>query len=356
MSLSVRAVASRLNSRDRTRDSRAVAQVSFDRNIGDDGILFSRIRLSGRCSLPSGIAGATDRLADRPRVAHVGGGRRRGSLGVWARSAVAGVAVLALVVMMVVTSSTTVAFGQSAARPSDAVGAPSLAKAPAALRSAVARDLGSGPGGGIQLRATYTSGGARFVGAGFTFGVAAGSFGRAGSSRAVAGERVRGSGEVTYGDGAMTESFRATQAGIEQTFVVATPPAGPGPLVIDVPVSGLLATTSGGAIDLRDAHNAIRARYSGLQVTDGSGRVVAASMRAISHGHTIAIEIADAPAEYPLTVDPTWSQVNELTASDGAAADSAGMSVAVSGPTAVVGAPFHTVSGHTDQGAATCSR
>jgi MYXO-CTERM domain-containing protein len=48
----------------------------------------------------------------------------------------------------------------------------------------------------------------------------------------------------------------------------------------------------------------------------------------------------------------TWTQQAELTASDGAAGDDFGSSVAVSGGTAVVGAPMQTVAGNAEQGAA----
>jgi len=47
-----------------------------------------------------------------------------------------------------------------------------------------------------------------------------------------------------------------------------------------------------------------------------------------------------------------WSQTAELTSSDGAAGDNFGASVAVSGSTAVVGAPYHTVGSNAQQGAA----
>ena len=60
---------------------------------------------------------------------------------------------------------------------------------------------------------------------------------------------------------------------------------------------------------------------SGLHVTDAAGRAVPASMHAISQGHTIGIEVNESAARYPLTVDPTWSQIVEPTASDGAASD-----------------------------------
>ena len=60
----------------------------------------------------------------------------------------------------------------------------------------------------------------------------------------------------------------------------------------------------------------------------------------------------DGAARYPLTVDPTWSQVSEVTSSDGSNYDFFGSSVAVSGTTAIVGAYNRNVSGQAAQGAA----
>jgi len=51
----------------------------------------------------------------------------------------------------------------------------------------------------------------------------------------------------------------------------------------------------------------------------------------------------------------TWVQQAELTASDGAAFDEFGSSVAVSGSTIVVGAGWRTVGSNNSQGRRTCS-
>jgi hypothetical protein len=61
----------------------------------------------------------------------------------------------------------------------------------------------------------------------------------------------------------------------------------------------------------------------------------------------IRLAVADAGAQYPLMVDP-WIQQAKLAASDGAANDYFGTSVALSGDTAVIGAPGHA----SNQGAA----
>ncbi len=77
-----------------------------------------------------------------------------------------------------------------------------------------------------------------------------------------------------------------------------------------------------------------------------------ATMKAASHGAVIAISVSGVGARYPLTVDPTWSQLDEFTSSDGGSGDRFGISVAISGSTAIVGAQNHTVGGNAGEGEA----
>src|SRR5262249_36999032 len=65
----------------------------------------------------------------------------------------------------------------------------------------------------------------------------------------------------------------------------------------------------------------------------------------------LSLLVDDAQAVYPLTIDPILTQQRKLTADDGAASDFLGLSVALSGNTAVIGAPFDDVAG-VDQGSA----
>ncbi len=111
-------------------------------------------------------------------------------------------------------------------------------------------------------------------------------------------------------------------------------------------------TQASSSVDLRNAKGQIVATYAGLRVSDTNGKSVPATMRATPSGASIDIDIDDAGASYPLTVDPTWSQISELTASDGSANDQFSYSVAVSGTTAIVGDPGHTVGSNAAQGAA----
>jgi MYXO-CTERM domain-containing protein len=68
-------------------------------------------------------------------------------------------------------------------------------------------------------------------------------------------------------------------------------------------------------------------------------------------GGELRLHVEDAGARYPLVVDPFVEQA-KLTASDGAAGDGFGVSVAVSGDTVVVGAVLDDINANADQGSA----
>jgi hypothetical protein len=89
-------------------------------------------------------------------------------------------------------------------------------------------------------------------------------------------------------------------------------------------------------------------RYGGLIATDARGRALR-SWLGLSGGRLL-VRVDDRGARYPVHVDPFIDQA-ELTAGDGGPEDNLGQSVAVSGDTVVVGAPYHTVGGHLEQGA-----
>ncbi|MCP4373695.1 MAG: hypothetical protein GY797_37180, partial [Deltaproteobacteria bacterium] len=100
----------------------------------------------------------------------------------------------------------------------------------------------------------------------------------------------------------------------------------------------------GGSIHFQNAQGATVLTYDQLHVTDAAGKTIPArlelhhSLSTIHHSpFTIRILVFDKDALYPLTIDP-WVQTAKLTASDGAAYDRFGYSVAVSENTVVVGA------------------
>jgi hypothetical protein len=86
------------------------------------------------------------------------------------------------------------------------------------------------------------------------------------------------------------------------------------------------------------AGRGVALRYGGLVASDARGRALRSWLELVG-GHVL-IRVDDRGAVYPLRVDPFVQQA-ELTAGDGAADDTLGGSVAVSGNTIVAGAITH---------------
>ena len=193
--------------------------------------------------------------------------------------------------------------------------------------------------------------------AGARYGCAGGSLAaieRTGAPRVGANpNRVEYAGRAT--GAAVDEWYVHGPLGLEQGFTVGQSACGGGggDLVIEVRLEGLEAAASpgGSGLDLRDAGNVVRMRYTDLWARDASGAALVASMDAVPGW--IALRVDARGAKFPVTVNPlAWLQTAELTASDGAANDRFGYSVSVSGPLAIVGATYHAVGANAHQGAA----
>ena len=164
---------------------------------------------------------------------------------------------------------------------------------------------------------------------------------------------------VEYQRSGLTEWYINTPQGLEQGFTLARRPdafvqrgarRGSQPLTIALGITGDLAPEQReGAVLLRSGKSIVM-RYTGLIATDSRGHALPARLEVA--GHEIRLVVEDDQAQYPLVIDPTWTQQAELTAADGLSNDNFGTSVAVSGPVAVIGSPYHTVGSHAFQGAA----
>jgi hypothetical protein len=163
--------------------------------------------------------------------------------------------------------------------------------------------------------------------------------------RSLGGDRVRltrNRAEVS-GDG-VRESVASGPLGVEQSFTIASRPAGHGPLVISQPMSGASARLLRGGSGVRFGSGLGAVTDTGLSVAAADGRRLPARM--VVRGGRLLITVNDAGAVYPVRIDPTYSETSEL--SDGANNDGFGISVAVSGSTIVVGAPLSTVGNPND--------
>ncbi len=153
---------------------------------------------------------------------------------------------------------------------------------------------------------------------------------------------------VEYPRGPLTEWYVNGPLGLQQGFTLAAPPAAGregGLVTLAVELTGglqpKLDSTAGG-LSLGDSS----LRYQGLFAVDALGRELPARFRL--HGSTVLVQVEDAGARYPVTIDPFVQQA-KLNASDGAAGDQLGFSVAVSDGIVVAGAPFDAV-GENNQG------
>jgi len=163
---------------------------------------------------------------------------------------------------------------------------------------------------------------------------------------------ARGGNRVEYRRDGATEWFANGPAGVEQGFTIPTKPAGAshGTLTLALGLSGTFTARPGmgGGLLLIGAGDKALLRYGDLSVADAHGRSLPARL-AVEHGRVL-ISVDTRGARYPLTVDPLVQDA-ELTAADGAPEDDLGNSVAVSGSTIAVGAPQHSVNGHSEAGA-----
>ncbi|MEI7911858.1 MAG: choice-of-anchor D domain-containing protein [Verrucomicrobiota bacterium] len=147
--------------------------------------------------------------------------------------------------------------------------------------------------------------------------------------------------EYHHPDG-VTEWFENGRDGLEHGFILAQRPAAAtaGEVRLTVAVGGLhaqVAENHPAQLDLLTPDNQPVLAYGKLKVVDASGRDLPARLEPSAPGLTILV--SDTGAVYPLTVDPLiTSQEATLTAGDPAAGALFGWSVAVDGDTAVVGA------------------
>lgn len=181
-------------------------------------------------------------------------------------------------------------------------------------------------------------------------------FGYAPGLRPIAPGQVSGDNQTINltRDGSVQEWFVNSPEGLEQGFTFAKPPAGRRPnaplrLVMEVG-EGARATASadGRAVALHSADGGTVVEYGKLAAHDGTGRDIPARLTA--DGEQVFIEVEDAEAVYPLTIDPVFTLPKKLPAADGSAEDSFGQALALDGDTAVVGAYRDDVGSNTDQG------
>jgi uncharacterized repeat protein (TIGR01451 family) len=158
--------------------------------------------------------------------------------------------------------------------------------------------------------------------------------------------------QVQYQRGPLTEWYLPSTLGIEQGFTLTTSPKGSDKLVLRLRLTGNLQGTA--ASDGRGASfrtpDGRTVHYDSLRAYDANGRELDAKM--LINAGQILIQVDDANAKYPITIDPLIYLEDQVITSDAAANDEFGISVAVSGDTAIIGAYNKTIGSNSNQGAA----
>ncbi len=143
---------------------------------------------------------------------------------------------------------------------------------------------------------------------------------------------------VTFDHGRVQEWFVNEPAGLEQGFTVLAPRSR-GSLSLVLQTNGdLQPAVSGNEIVFRDASGTLL-RYGGMRSWDVTGRNLPSRLSVVNR--QIRLEVEDAGARYPVTVDPILQTAELIDPSPASPFDEFGSSVSVSGDgkTVLIGAP-----------------
>ena len=230
----------------------------------------------------------------------------------------------------------------SAALPAGAAGAIARAVGADDSRLAIRKASGGFVGSGAGVTGRFTARAVVVTGDGLSWPLGLRALGRGDRLSAPRGASIQAHANVVrYRRAGIDEWYANTRRGLEQGFALALSPTGdprdPVTLALgDLPpgVTAIVSRDRRSATLTRDGR--VLMRYSGLIVSDASGRLLRAWIE--TSGRRMSLQLDDRGAHYPLRIDP-FVQVATLTASDGATSDWMGISVAISGNTIVAGAP-----------------
>ncbi len=139
--------------------------------------------------------------------------------------------------------------------------------------------------------------------------------------------------------------------GLQFGFVVDEAPPGASVLTYGVALLGAhrTVTVSGAALRLTDDSRSSW-RVAQLYAEDARGRSLPAWLRPSSRGFDVVVDVTD--ADFPVEVDPVFSEEQKLTTGDGRVNDEFGLSIALDQDTAVIGAPLDDTIAGPDSGSA----
>jgi hypothetical protein len=136
----------------------------------------------------------------------------------------------------------------------------------------------------------------------------------------------------------LTEEYSVSVDGVRQDFVIASAPAGPGELRVELAVQGARPQTAANGVRLVLDGSGRTLAYGHLRVLDATGRELAARLEVPAPGR-LAVRVNDAAAVYPVRIDPTFSDANWVTLGSGM--NGPVLAMAFMGSTLYVGGAVH---------------
>ena len=107
----------------------------------------------------------------------------------------------------------------------------------------------------------------------------------------------------------LTEEYSVGMEGVRQDFVIEQKPAGRGPMRLELEVDGAQAEQAGSVVKLLPTGSGRQLVYNQLKARDANGKEVKAWLEVVSASR-LAVVLADEAAEYPVRIDPTFSDAN----------------------------------------------
>ncbi|MEE4270755.1 MAG: FG-GAP repeat protein [Thermoanaerobaculales bacterium] len=148
---------------------------------------------------------------------------------------------------------------------------------------------------------------------------------------------------VEYRRGPLTEWYVNKPMGLEQGFTIEAPPGDDiTELVLEMTIDGDLTpelAASGQAVTFRQGDNSTSLTYSGLKAWDAVDTPLEARMELVGGGTKLRIVVEVTGAAWPVTVDPIFSQVAKLlpTPEEDRSWVNLGQNIAIDGDLLIVG-------------------
>jgi Immunoglobulin I-set domain len=145
------------------------------------------------------------------------------------------------------------------------------------------------------------------------FRVMAQALGRAGTETLPLSGKVETAGQlVRFMRPGLTEEYSVGIDGLQQDFVIEQRPPGNGSVRLELKVDGAKAEAMAGGARLVLDDGGRQMVYDRLKAVDARGRELTVKMEVMSASR-LAVVLDDAAAEYPVRIDPTFSDANWIS-------------------------------------------